>query len=151
MRSPHQAGSLRRRTIGLVSAVAMLCAGAGSVHAQAPSVGSSTANPAVLARLFASACLQSANLADTQTLLTGLGMVPNPETGTYFHQQFDMSVNPAGAICSMVFLAADPETVADVFRESAAALVGIGAQDIEIIRLEGQADPYYRASVEVQW
>ena len=45
----------------------------------------------------------------------------------------------------------DPETVSDVFRESAAALVGTGAQDIEIIRLAGQADPYYRASVEVQW
>ncbi|MEX3016638.1 hypothetical protein [Gymnodinialimonas hymeniacidonis] len=139
----------RRSLFAALGLLAMTFAGA--ADAQAPSVGSAEANPAVLARLFAATCIESGALAEAQALLANAGMVPNPETGTYFHQQFDMSVNPSGELCSMVFSVADAAAVADVFRASAAAVVGGEAADIEIRQLEGNADQFFRASVEARW
>ena len=142
------AGHLRHICLVLLASFAVQ---GNPVAAQTPSVGSAEANPAVLARLFAAACLQSGTLSDAQAMLANAGMVPNPETGTYFHQQFDMSVNPAGELCSMVFSVSDAARVAETFRGSAAAVVGAQAEGIEIRQLEGNADQFFRASVEARW
>ncbi len=123
----------------------------GAAGAQAPSVGSAEANPAVLARVFVAACMQSSSLGDAQQMLANASMVPNPETGTYFHQQFDMSVNPAGERCSMVFSVEDANLAADTFRTSAATMIGVQATDIEILQLDGVAENFFRASVEARW
>lgn len=84
-------------------------------------------------------------------MLAEAGMVPNPETGTYFHQQFDMSVNPVGELCSIVFLGEGPETDTEAFRASAEQVVGPAADAIAIEQLDGQANAYFRASVEGRW
>ncbi len=138
----------RFRILTAVAGVLFLGAPA---QAQAPSVGDAVANPAVLARLFAAACLESGSLFEAQTMLANAGMVPNPETGTYFHQQFDMSVNPAGQVCSMVFAANQDGADRAAFRQSTAQVIGPRSNDIEIVRIEDVEGLYLRASIEGQW
>ena len=84
-------------------------------------------------------------------MLANAGMVPNPATGTYFHQHFDMSVNPSGQNCSMVFAGSSVQADRDAFRSSASTVAGIRANDVEIVRIENVSGLYLRASVEVQW
>jgi hypothetical protein len=123
----------------------------GTADAQAPDVGSDIASPAVLARLFHGVCVGAASLDAAEAVLESVGMVSNPETGTWFHQQFDMSVNPSGGICSIVFAATDEAAATAEFLQSVAAVDAAGAGSVEIVRLPQVSETYLRAALPGRW
>lgn len=142
-------GFARHIWTGSTAAVLAL---AGPVAAQAPSVGEVVANPEVLGRMFANVCVAAADRAAVEASLREVGMVPNPETGTYFHQLFDLSVNPAGGGCSMVFVTDLEEDVA-MARFEASMVQAHGAQvpTFSMTVRESGGESYVRARIEVSW
>jgi hypothetical protein len=136
----------------------LLCAGAaltvctGMVSAQAPDVGSTIANPAVLGRMFANVCISADTMDQADAALRSVGMLDNPETGTFFHQQFDLSLNPGGGTCSMVFVTDQAADAAmEIFRKT---VEGTHAQEVADVALsvnETDGDIYVRAGIEVPW
>ncbi|WP_224813696.1 hypothetical protein [Hasllibacter sp. MH4015] len=141
----------RRRAMHMVRGALCAVAMGGTALAQAPSVGSAEANPAILAHLFVNVCFTSQSLTEAQDRLLANRMVPNPETGTYFHPVFDMSMNPAGDICSIVFSGTDVEEDIATFRETLTSIVGIRTGDVELVPVPQTAEVLLRGGVEVQW
>jgi len=144
--------ALRQRSAVWAVAVGVAMFGAGGAVAQAPLVGSTMANPAVLARLFVNVCVNAPNRADAEAMLVGLAMAVNPSTGTYFHPEFDMSINPAGARCSIVF--GSNRSTADAmaaFSASVAQVMGAQGQNVDVEPVTTGDTTYIRAGIGVQW
>lgn len=137
-----------RRGAAALSAVVL----AVPVAAQSPDVGADVAVLADLGRVFASVCLNSASLGQAQGVLRSLGMLDNPETGTFFHQTFDMSINPANGVCSMVFRVDGPEQAAmDAFSQEVASAGDAKDVDLQVSAFENAGETYLRSGIEVQW
>ena len=135
-------------------ASAILCAAglASAVAAQAPSVGSTIANPAVLGRMFANVCISATGGASVERAVRGVGMIGNPETGTFFHQLFDMSVNASNGGCSMVFVTDQPDEEAmSTFRASVVQTMGREVPAMAMNVTETNGERYVRARIEVSW
>lgn len=125
---------------------------AGPAAAQVPSVGSTIANPAVLGRMFSNVCISATQASQVEAALRGVGMIGNPETGTFFHQLFDMSINPTGGGCSMVFVIEGPEEAASAAFENAVTIAqGTPVHAMVISARESDGDIFMRARIEVSW
>lgn len=132
--------------------VACACAVAGPVAAQAPSVGAVVANPAVLGRMYANVCVAAEDRAGVEASLQEVGMIPNPETGTYFHQLFDLSVNASNGGCSMVFVTDLEDDVAmATFETSMVQTHGSEVPTFAMNVRESGGERYVRARIEVSW
>ena len=75
--------------------------------------GDEIAPDAVVMDLFDRVCLRTgARVSDARQVLAGLPVRENPETGTHFHQTYNLSFNPARRdgrdLCSIVTYTADP-------------------------------------------
>lgn len=70
--------------------------------------GDTLAPPAVAAQFLQSACSTS----DPAAVLRANGFSAPSPLGTYFHSQYNLSINPGGDRCSVVF--ASPESGASV-------------------------------------
>lgn len=125
---------------------------AGPLAAQAPDVGSTIANPAVLGRMFANVCIGVSTMEQADAALRSVGMLDNPETGTFFHQQFDLSLNPSGGTCSMVFVTdqTGPEAI-EIFRKTVEVTHADAAPDVNLSSNETNGAIYVRAGYEVAW
>lgn len=120
--------------------------------AQAPSVGSVMANPVVVGRMFANVCVAATDVAGVEAALQQVDMVVNPETGTYFHQIFDLSVNATGGGCSMVFVTDQEDAVAmAAFETSMEQTFGAAVPTFSINVRESGGERYVRARIEVSW
>ncbi|GAB5448635.1 hypothetical protein [Gymnodinialimonas sp.] len=125
---------------------------AGPMAAQTPSVGSVIADPTVLGRMFANVCVAATDGAGVEASLQEVGMVPNPETGTYFHQLFDLSVNPTGGGCSMVFVTdLEDDAAMAAFEASMVQTHGAQVPTFSMNVRESGGESYVRARIEVSW
>lgn len=139
-----------RRGIGAAMFVAHAIAT--PVTAQAPSVGNVVADPAVLGRMFANVCVASNDAIRVEAALREVGMVDNPETGTFFHQLFDMSVNATGGGCSMVFVTdLEDDAAMAAFQTSMVQTHGGGVPTFSMNVRESGGERYVRARIEVPW
>lgn len=120
--------------------------------AQVPDVGSVIANPAVLGRMFANVCISVNTMEQADAALRAVGMLDNPETGTYFHQQFDLSLNPGGGTCSMVFVTDQPgHWATEIFGKTISATHADALADLQLSHNETNGEVYVRAGIEVDW
>ena len=133
------------------SALAVL-AMAGAALAQSPDVGSTIANPAVLGRMFANVCIGVNSMEQADAALRSVGMLDNPETGTFFHQQFDLSLNLGGGTCSMVFVTDQSGPFAiEIFRKTVILTHADAAPSVSLSANETNGAVYVRAGFEVEW
>lgn len=137
-----------------VFGAALLCvtAVATPIAAKAPSVSAVIASPAVLGRMFTNVCVASGDATRVEAALGDVGMAYNPETGTFFHQLFDMSVNATGGGCAMVFVTnLDDDTAMAPFRTSMVQTHGgdVPAMSMTVRESDGESD--VRARIEVIW
>ncbi|MBY4894889.1 hypothetical protein KUL25_19190 [Rhodobacteraceae bacterium N5(2021)] len=135
-----------------VAMAACVSAAASPAAAQAPSVGSVIADPVVLGRMFANVCVAATDAPRVEASLDAVGMVPSPETGTYFHQLFDLSVSPTGGGCSMVFVTdLDDDAAMAAFEASMVQAVGAHVPTFAMNVRETGGESYVRARIEVSW
>ncbi len=148
MAAPRMGSGAGRRIAGTAAAGLCACLLSGVVSAQSPDVGSTRANPEVLGRMFANICLAATSLEQAEGALRGVGMLDNPQTGTFFHQEFDLSVNPGGGQCSMVFVTdRDGDAAIAAFRSG----LGVAAQSVQTSFQTNAGEVYVRAGIGVQW
>lgn len=125
---------------------------AGPATAQSPDVGSTIANPAVLGRMFANVCIGVNSMEQADAALRSVGMLDNPETGTFFHQQFDLSLNPGGGTCSMVFVTDQPGAFAiEIFGKTVVLTHPDAMVDVDMSHNETDGEVYVRAGYGVDW
>ena len=143
--------STRLTARAICAALGLACA-AVPAAGQSPDVGSTIANPAVLGRMFANVCVAAQDAAGVEAALRGVGMLDNPETGTFFHQLFDLSVNPTGGGCSMVFVTDQPDADAiAAFTASVTSAHGGEVPTLVVSSRESGGEIYVRARIEVSW
>lgn len=87
--------------------------------------------------LFQSACLDSLpGFSGAEKALKAAGYTPNPETGTLYHPELNLSFNidsgKSGGKCSMVFTSKDDPGVLGIALGSAAAAESTGDSEIQI-------------------
>lgn len=145
-----RSGTVTAQRMAIAAACAI--AVAGPLTAQAPDVGDVIANPAVLGRMFANVCVAAGDATGVEAALQEVGMLPNPETGTYFHQLFDLSVNATGGGCSMVFVTDLEDAVAmATFEASMEQAHGSAVPTFSMSARESGGESYVRARIEVSW
>ncbi|MEJ6393740.1 hypothetical protein V8J82_10760 [Gymnodinialimonas sp. 2305UL16-5] len=125
---------------------------AASAIPEAPRVGAVIGQTAIYAQLYAEICVETETQDAAQELMREEGMVEDPETGTFFHQHYDLSFNPSGKRCAMVFRSEEaPETVTAALSDALAAQVDERMTELQIDPRPGNDGLYILTSREVDW